>query len=302
MTPASDRIFVGIPCFNRPNGLENTLRCLQQQTHNNWTALICDNASTDSRVREISKQFCREDERYQYHCHNSNAGPAPNFRFAATSATEEFFMWASDDDLWDPDFMKSNLQHLNTSPDAQMSFCAVDMINTKGSVVRELQEFSRISSTGNRTGDIWAFLDDPEIMGKANLIYGLFRTKSLQACIESCWGDAGFEAHGGDVVFLFAFICRHGIVTHDAVHLHKRIPTKKRSKVLRRHPRSYKVTRASEFDWYLERHRKVAPTQEIADLAGRVLNRRRGERRLYSVPLLNKLLEKQRFELRAKAG
>ncbi|MCP4171877.1 MAG: glycosyltransferase [Fuerstiella sp.] len=302
MTPASDCISVGIPCFNRPDGLENTLRCLQQQTHSNWTALICDNASTDSRVREISEKFCREDERCQYRRHDRNSGPAANFHFAATSATERFFMWASDDDLWDPEFMNTNLRNLRTTPSAQMSFCSVDMINVNDHVIRKLKDFSRFSSTGNLNSDVWTFLDDPEIMGKANLIYGLFRTESLQGCIEDCWDDAGFDAHGGDVVFLFAFLCRHGIVTHDAVHLHKRIPTEKRSKSRRRHPRSYKVTKAIEFDWYLERHRKVAPTQEIADMAKRVLRRRRSDRIVYSVPMLGRFLDKQRRGLRAKAA
>jgi len=297
-----DAIFVGLPCYNRPAGLKNAIRCLQQQTHQNWTALISDNASPDPEIRAIAEHACENDSRLQYHCHAENIGAADNFRFVAQQANQPLFMWASDDDLLEPQRMATDLRHLAAVPDARMSFCTIDAINRNGHVIRNFDGFSRFTTTGQRMADIENFLDDPEILGKANLIYGLFKTPALHQCIEACWDDAGFLDHGGDVVFLFSYVCRNPIVAHDEVHLHKRQDTLKRSKHRRRHPRSYKVTKASEFDWYLARHRKVAPSPEIADLAERVLRRRRSDRMLYSVPLLSRFLEKQRSGARAKAA
>ena len=302
-TPVKDdAVFVGVPCYNRPAGLKNSIRCLQQQTHQNWTALISDNASPDPEMRAVAERACESDPRFRYHRHAENVGAADNFQFVAQQANQPLFMWASDDDLMDPQRMATDLRQLEAAPEAQMSFCTIDAINLTGRVIRHFDGFSRFTSTGQRMADIEYFLDDPEILGKANLIYGMFKTASLQQCIEACWDEAGFHDHGGDVVFLFSFVCRHPIVAHDAIHLHKRQDTLKRSKHRRRHPRSYKVSKAREFDWYLERHRKVAPTREIADLAERVLRRRRNDRMLYSVPLLSRFLEKQRRGLRAKAA
>ena len=297
-----DAVFVGVPCYNRPAGLQNTIRCLQQQTHQNWTALISDNASPDPEIRAVAEHACQHDPRLRYHRHTENIGAADNFRFVAQQAHQPLFMWASDDDLLEPQRMEADLGQLAAAPEAQMSFCTIDAINLDGRVIRNFDGFSRFTSTGQRMADVENFLDDPEILGKANLIYGLFKTPALQRCIETCWDDAGFLDHGGDVVFLFAFVCRNSIVAHNAVHLHKRQDTLKRSKQRRRHPRSYKVTRKSEFDWYLERHRKVAPTSEIADLAERVLRRRRSDRMAYSVPLLSRILEKHRRGLRVEAA
>jgi len=295
-------VFVGIPCYNRATGLADTIRCLQQQTHENWTALICDNASPDPEVRLVAERACRNDPRLRYHRHAENLGATNNFLYAAEAADQPFFMWASDDDLWEPQFIAANLQRLEEHPDAQMSFCSIDSINLSGQTVRILDDFSRFTSTGNRQADLVTFLDDPEIMGKANLIYGLFRTESLKSCIDSCWDDADFQAHGGDVVFLFAFICRYPIVAHDAFHLHKRLATQKCSKELHRHPRKYKVTRKSEFKSYVERHRMVASTAGYGDLAERILKRRHVERLFYSVPWLHRFVEIRREDFLAKAS
>ena len=49
-----DAVFVGVPCYNRPAGLQNAIRCLQQQTHQKWTALISDNASPDPEMRAVA--------------------------------------------------------------------------------------------------------------------------------------------------------------------------------------------------------------------------------------------------------
>ena len=302
MTTSRDTVFVGIPCYNRAAGLADTIRCLQQQTHENWTALICDNASPDPEVRTVAERACSRDSRLRYHRNTENIGAANNFLNAALAANQPFFMWASDDDLWEPQFIADNLQQLEKFPDAQMSFCTIDSINRSGHVIRTLDGFSRFNSTGNRRADVATFLEDPEIMGKASLIYGLFRTESLRSCIDSCWDDAGFHAHGGDVVFLFAFVCRYPIVAHDECHLHKRQETRKWSKVLRRHPRWYKVTRRGEFESYVERHRKVASTTDYGDLAEIILKRRHAERLFYTVPLLNRFVEKRRKDFLARVA
>src|SRR6056297_1762705 len=79
-TTVDDAIFVGIPCYNRPQGLADTIRCLREQTHQNWKALICDNASPLSEVENIARQAAREDDRIHYHRHESNLGSIENFR------------------------------------------------------------------------------------------------------------------------------------------------------------------------------------------------------------------------------
>jgi glycosyltransferase involved in cell wall biosynthesis len=289
--PKDDRVFIGIPCYKRHEGLANTVRCLQQQTHANWSAVIYDNASPNDEMRRVTESVCESDSRIRCFRHPENIGAAANFHFAAMQADAPYFMWASDDDQWHPEFIATNLQLLNKSPSAQMSFGTIDVINVFGDVLFRCPGFSRFCSSGNIKSDAENYLEDPEALGKANLIYGLYRTPAIQACVEAYWNRAFARFYGGDFVFLYAFLCRHPIVAHDEVHMRKRQPTRAKTKRHWRHPRSYRVSRSTEFEAYLQRFRDVAPNDTLADLAERILRRRQKERFYYYVPFLATMLE-----------
>ena len=187
----------------------------------------------------MAEQACSADNRVRYFCHPENIGAAANFRFAAMQADAPYFMWASDDDQWHPEFISTNLQQLNDTPQAQMSFCTVDVINIFGDVLFRCPGFSRFCSCGDVYKDAVNYLEDPEALGKANLIYGIYRTPAVQSCVDAFWDRAFARFYGGDFVFVYAFICRHAIVAHDAVHMRKRQPTRARTKIHWRHPRTY---------------------------------------------------------------
>ena len=290
---SENRIFVGIPCYNRPKGLGNTIRCLQQQRHTNWKAVISDNASSDIEVARISEDFASRDSRIVYRRNDQNIGAAENFRQVALAATSPYFMWASDDDLWDPEFMASNLAQLQSRPSAQLAASSIDVINTRGQFIYKCPGFSGLTSTENRTEDVIRYLEDPEKQGKASLIYGVFRTSALQSCINECWHTAFSNFYGADFVFMYAFITRNAIVTSDSVHLHKRQPTLATRRIHWRHPRSYRVVPRDEFESYIERHKLVSPTEELAQTAESILRRRQRERFLYLLPLADRILPRR---------
>lgn len=276
MDRKDDDVFIAIPCYNRPAGLQHTIACLQRQTHSNWRALICDNGSPDPGVREIAEKACETDRRLTYHRHPDNVGAVANFRFGAERADGAYFMWASDDDLFEPNFIETCLAMLARRPDAAMAFGTVDNINRAGSVIRTLPGFSRLSSGMSRYEDARRFVRDPEIMGKANLIYGLYRTGALTRSIGEFWDAAGLGEWGGDMVFMYGFVCRHPVVVVDDVLLHKRVETDAETSAPSRHPKSYFVPR-SEYASYVERHAAVAPAPEFARLARATLRLRRLE-------------------------
>ena len=174
-----------------------------------------------------------------------------------------------------------------------MAFCTIDTLNLDDRIIYQYPGFSKFTSSGERFQDAVFFLNEPEKLGKANLIYGLFRTSALQACIDEVWGDAYSEGgYAGDVVFNFSFVCRYPIVAHDAYHLHKRQPTHARHRYFWRHPRSYRATKQRYFESYLKRCQKVAPTKEMAEAAESILRRRQSlrQRSWYSIPLLPRFL------------
>ena len=111
----TSQVFVGIPCFNRPAGLARTIECLQSQTNPSWAALISDNASPDPEVKAVAERVCANDSRFAYHRHGENIGAVANFKFVAEQADLPCFMWASDDDLWKPNFVETCLSLLSSA-------------------------------------------------------------------------------------------------------------------------------------------------------------------------------------------
>jgi hypothetical protein len=195
-------------------------------------------------------------------------------------------MWASDDDVWEPDFVASAMDLLEANPRAQMAFCTIDNINLSGMHIRSYAGFSRFCSTADRAADSARYLREPEVLGKANLIYGLFRTEPLRAAAEDFWDAADFGAWGGDMVFIFGFIARHPVVASNRVLLHKRMPVSSDAPIQIPDPSAIFMP-LEEFASYLERHKAAAPNADIAALADAILRKRRRQyvwRRMKDLP------------------
>lgn len=274
MKPTSDdTVFIGIPCYNRPNGLRRTIADIQAQTHNNWVAVISDNASPNGEVERVGRQAAASDTRISYIRQEHNIGAAANFRFLAESAGEPYFIWASDDDLREPELLATTLAILAEHPRHALAFTSIDNINRDDVVYRIYPGLAHLSSGESRLEDARNFIEDSEIMGKANIIYGLYRTAELQQAIGEFWDEAGLEEHGGDIVFVFGLICRHPIVGTDRVLLHKRTQSAKTSYRLKRPSRGYFVP-LGKYRRYVERHVAVAPSPQFKAMVRERLRRR----------------------------
>jgi len=100
------KVSVGIPTYNRPEGLDRTLRQIINQTHSDLEIVVSNNASTDQRVGQILAEFQREDERITVFNQSENKGIFYNFLEVLRLSTADYFMWAADDDEWDSTFVE----------------------------------------------------------------------------------------------------------------------------------------------------------------------------------------------------
>ena len=105
----SSLVTVGIPTFNRPQGLRHTLECLTRQTHTHLEIIISDNASPGTETQAVAEQFAEQDARISYHRQISDLGALRNFRSLLQRGSADYFMWAADDDDWDPRFISTCL-------------------------------------------------------------------------------------------------------------------------------------------------------------------------------------------------
>lgn len=278
----SRRVTIGMPTYNRADLLQEAVESLQSQTHRDIEILISDNASPDSRVEVLLKDLAKHDARIKYVRRPSNDGPAVNFRSVLNDVTTPYFMWASDDDVWDPHFVERCLELLESNPRAQMACATIDNTNLCGVALRAYSGFSRCTSSSDLRADALRFIAEPDILGKSNLIYGLYRTATLKAVVEQCWNEAGFDKWGGDVVLVFAFITRHPIVAMDDVLLHKRVRTVSAAPLSIREPETYLIP-PQHYMSFVRRHEAVASDLAIRSDIARAFRQRTVKQALISV-------------------
>lgn len=180
-------VSVGIPTYNRPEGLRRTLLQITAQTYANLEIVVSDNCSTMAEVYEVAAHFADIDPRVRIVRQVKPLHVADNFRFVLEQATGEYFMWAADDDEWSPNFvsrcMEPFLADGGASVVAVMSgiqtHCRATGV-TKDTVMPEV-----VAGQG-AVDRICAFLQRPT----PSLFYSLYRRCSIQFfCLERQWFD-----------------------------------------------------------------------------------------------------------------
>jgi glycosyltransferase involved in cell wall biosynthesis len=117
-------VTVGIPTFNRPIGLNRTLTCILNQTYTNLEVLVSDNCSTNSEVNAILNDHSR-DARVKVFIQAMNLGAFNNFKFLLRESSGLYFMWAADDDEWEPDFIEKCMINIGIQSGA---FCSMKVL------------------------------------------------------------------------------------------------------------------------------------------------------------------------------
>jgi glycosyltransferase involved in cell wall biosynthesis len=170
-------VTVGIPTFNRPRGLASTLASICSQTYRNIEIIVSDNASTDPAVRATVDEFAAKDTRISYHRHPENLGAMANFSSLPPKARGEFFMWAADDDRWEPFFIERCVAGLQADP--TLAVCQMEaQYEVDGRALFpfffEGAPFHQYSSTSpvERVKHLLRHV-------YGNLVYGVFRREAL---------------------------------------------------------------------------------------------------------------------------
>ncbi|MBI1975610.1 MAG: glycosyltransferase [Candidatus Vogelbacteria bacterium] len=109
-------VSIGLPTRNRAHLLKNALISLTGQTYRNIELIISDNASTDD-TEQVVQRFAARDERIAYTRQKRDINGMENHEFVLRRAHGAYFMWASDDDLWDKTFVEKLVCVLEKNPE-----------------------------------------------------------------------------------------------------------------------------------------------------------------------------------------
>lgn len=132
----NDLVTIGLVTYNRSFLLREVIDSLLAQTYTNFELIISDDCSSDD-TQKICEQYARKDDRIRYIRHNKNIGGVNNFNFVLKRARGEYFMWAADDDLWEPDFILELVSAHKRREDAVVAFCDHDIADFSGIVIRK---------------------------------------------------------------------------------------------------------------------------------------------------------------------
>jgi glycosyltransferase involved in cell wall biosynthesis len=97
-------VSIGLPTYNGAAFLRNALDSLVAQDYPDLEILISDNGSTDDTFA-IAVEFAERDPRIRVVRQEINIGAAANFNFVLRETAGPLFMWAGDDDSWEPRYV-----------------------------------------------------------------------------------------------------------------------------------------------------------------------------------------------------
>lgn len=131
---SSSLVSIGLPTHNGERYVAEALESLLAQDHPFLEVVVSDNASTD-RTPDIVRDFVRRDRRIRYERLEQPITAAQNFNRAFALSTGSQFMWAADDDLWEPSYIRRCVEGLAERPDAVMASTGLRFIDPEGTTI-----------------------------------------------------------------------------------------------------------------------------------------------------------------------
>ena len=109
------KLSIGIPVYNGEKFIKKCLDSLLHQTFSDFEIIISDDASTDLTFK-ICEEYKKQDKRILFFKQKYNTRMVANFNFVLQQAKGEYFMWASQDDVWHSEFVERNIMFLEKNP------------------------------------------------------------------------------------------------------------------------------------------------------------------------------------------
>ncbi len=178
-------VSVGLPTYNRPESLQRALDIITSQTYRKLEIIVSDNASPDSRVKEVVEEFSLRDSRIKYYRQEQNRGLLFNAEFVLKKSQGEYFMWFSDDDWRSPEFIEILVAKLEKNKDVDMAFCDYhevyeDDSRALGYPATHLGVFKPFESRF-RLVRTMSYYWQNAVRGKCNIFYSVFRKAAIDA-------------------------------------------------------------------------------------------------------------------------
>lgn len=173
------RISFGMTLYNNARYLPKAMDSLLAQSYDDFQIIAIDDCSTDE-TPDIMRKYLRQDCRISYQRNESRQGMIATWRKAFVEAKRkpiDYFAWASDHDVWHPNWLETLAEELSRHEDVVLAYPLTARMSEDDEILkRPSQVFDTFNlSSRARVGAI-ASLES----GAGNMVYGLFRAKALE--------------------------------------------------------------------------------------------------------------------------
>ncbi|MEL6429854.1 MAG: glycosyltransferase family A protein [Planctomycetota bacterium] len=137
MTGRAPLVSIGLPVFNGEAFLDEAIRAVVGQSHEDFELVLADNASTDG-TREICERWSADDARIRWARTEAHTGAAHNFNRAFKLARGHYFKWVAHDDLIEPTYLKRCVDVLESDATVVLAHSKMVEIDERSEVLRDL--------------------------------------------------------------------------------------------------------------------------------------------------------------------
>ena len=183
-------VSIGIPTYNRPQGLRRALESIIKQTYQNLEIIVSDNCSVEEETAKeteagmIVREFMAKDERIQYFRQEENIGLFYNKKFLFEASHGEYFTWLCDDDERSPEYIEVCLEEFY-KPDVSSKLLLVNTFSeltdpVKGKVLAVDQGCTTVNLPVSQRYQKYISSIYQEQAAVGDLIYGLIKHEALR--------------------------------------------------------------------------------------------------------------------------
>lgn len=124
-------VSIGLPVYNGATTLERAIDSLLAQNFKDFELIIVDDCSSDA-TPQLCEAYAERDARVRFMRNARNLGTIENLQRVVGLACGEYFLYASQDDIWAPSFISRMIETLETPPGAIAAMCAYRIIYPDG--------------------------------------------------------------------------------------------------------------------------------------------------------------------------
>jgi len=197
-------VSIGMPAYNGEEYICEALDSLLSQTFTDFELIISDDDSTDD-TELICRHYADSDSRIRYIRQDKNLGGVGNFKFVLKEARGEYFMFASNDDVWSINWLTNLLASLKDKP-ANAAFGRVIYIDDKANIINSTANNIFFKFIHNAAWRRIKFIFTPHLTGKMILLYSLFPRQIL---CDLCSKNIDITGHNSQDLFFVFYILSH---------------------------------------------------------------------------------------------